>query len=251
MKSTKPSETFALKLLKEHLTTQGESGCQCEINKNEPPDLIITWDCGERWGVEVTHAYQQVEQIGKPGTVSSESIFAFLQKFAEELEEEFKPICRRNYLLFLEGPGLFSSWKIPVPLKQWKKETEARIRKHIESDARDVLRFCGGVLRPGGEGARWTNMFGPPPTEIASATTAMLRRALEDKAGDLPRWKGEFTQRWLLLLNCWPLVESTTELEEELRRSGNKPANTHRFDGILWSGFPDRTLIPIFLTTKR
>ena len=78
-------DRFALGLLIDHLTTRGETDFQCEINTNDPPDLIITWKHRERWGVEVTRAYQQVDQIGKAETVSSEDVGAFLRAFSSEL----------------------------------------------------------------------------------------------------------------------------------------------------------------------
>jgi hypothetical protein len=96
----------------------------------------------------------------------------------------------------------------------------------------------------------WRVMIECPATELVSATTAMIRWSLEDKVEDLIRWKGEFEQRWLLLLNCYPLAENTTELQDTLRRLGREIAGTHRLDGIFWSGFPNRTLTRIPLAKK-
>ena len=240
-------EGFALKHLKAHLEAHDERWSLCEKSDTDPPDLVITWEGGEKWGVEVTRTHQQVEQIGTQRTVSSEDVNASLQKFGDELGEKFKPILRQNYLLALGGPGPFSSWRTSTPFKQWKKETENRIRKHIESNTRGVLRFCGGTLRPSEQKKPWAVIIEYPATEMASATTAMLRQALEDKARDLPRWIGDFTQRWLLLLNCYPLVECPPELEDTLRRLGRELDDAHRPDGVFWSGYPDRTLVRIRL----
>jgi hypothetical protein len=252
MKSTDPmsDEAFALELLQAHLTNLGESGCRCEINKNDPPDLVVTWERGEQWGVEVTRTYQQVQQIGKSGIVSSEEVGAPLRRFAEELEGKSEGMRRRDYTLCLEGPGPFNAWKRSVPLKQWKKNTEDLVLKHIESDVGDVLRFSGGVLRPGEQGKRWTVMVGNSATELTSARTTMLRRSLKDKTADLSKWKGKFAQRWLLLLNCYPHAGSTTELKSILHRLGGEHDNTHKFDGIFWSGYPDRTLVRMYLAKK-
>jgi hypothetical protein len=251
-KPAKPlsDESFALELLKTHLTNEGKSGFHCEVNENDPPDIVITWQRGKRWGVEVTRTYQQVEQIGTLKTVSSEDVSARLQRFADELGEELKPILRQNYILALGGPGPFNSWRTSVPFKQWKKETKDLVRKHVESNARGVLRFCGGTLRPSEQKKPWSVMIEYPATELASATTAMLWRALQDKAEDMPRWKGEFAQRWLLLLNFYPLVESTTKLEGTLRRLGRGLDDAHRPNGIFWSGVPHRALIRIPLAKK-
>jgi hypothetical protein len=252
MKATDPSsdEAFALELLKAHFTSLGETGCQCEIDKNDPPDLVIIWQNGEQWGVEVTRAYQQVQRIGKPETVSSEEVSTFLWRFAEELEEKFKETRRRDYTFVLEGPRSFNPWKCANSLTQWKIETEALIRKHIEADASDALRFCGVKLKPGEQGARWINMIGDPPAEMTSARTTMLRRSVEDKRRDLPRWRGEFAQRWLLLLSCYPHAGNATEVESALHQLDNEHDDAGGFDGIFWSGYLDRTLSRIQLAGK-
>jgi hypothetical protein len=246
--ATKSDERFALGLLIDHLTTHGEAGSQCKCNANDPPDLIITWKHDERWGVEVARAYQQVPQIGKAEVVSSESIVAFLRAFGNELGEETDDKRHRDYLLSLEGPGPFSSWKRSVSRKRWKKETKVLIMNHIASGESRDLAFPGGVLIPGEAGKGWRVMIAGQVAEIGSATTGMLRRVLEDKTNDLQRWNGTFSQRWLLLLNCYPLAESAAEVEGTLRRLSCENAGPAGFDGIFWSGYPDRTLIPISLS---
>ena len=45
-------------------------------------------------------------------------ITATLRIFAEGLEEKTKDIRKCGYTLNLEGPGRFSSWKSPVPIKR-------------------------------------------------------------------------------------------------------------------------------------
>jgi hypothetical protein len=244
----KSDERFALGLLIDHLTTRGESGFQCKCNANDPPDLIITWKHDERWGVEVARAYQQVSQIGKAEVVSSESVVAFLRAFGNELAEETDDKRHRDYILSLEGPDPFSSWKRSVSRKRWKKETKVLIMNHIASGESRDLAFPGGVLIPGEAGNGWRVMIAGQVAEIDSATTGMLRRVLKDKTNDLQRWNGTFSQRWLLLLNCYPLADDTAEVEAAIRRLAREKAGPARFDGILWSGYPDRTLIPISLS---
>src|ERR671919_1840710 len=119
-----PDEKFALGLLTDHLTSCGKPGFQCKINANDPPDLIVSWEHGERWGVEVTRAYQQVDQIGNAETVSSEDVGAFLRAFGNTLGEESEGKRHRDYVLYLEGPGPFSSWKQSASKQRWKKETK-------------------------------------------------------------------------------------------------------------------------------
>lgn len=80
-------EEFARELLIDHLSTHPMGEYRCEINVDDPPDLIVTWSDGQRWGVEVTRAYQQVEQIGKAGMVASATVSERLRRFAEELKK--------------------------------------------------------------------------------------------------------------------------------------------------------------------
>lgn len=246
-------ESFALDLLEGHLTSRGASEFQCDKNLNDPPDLVVTWESGERWGVEVTRAYQQVEQIGKANAVSSVSSqqeSAFLRAFAEKLGEEVEDIRERDYILYLEGLGPFNRWKRPVSRKRWKKETRESILRHVASRESGNLEFPGGILRPGGPGKRWTIMVGGAVAELNSAVAAMLGRALEDKTKDLSKWNGSFAQRWLLLLNCYPLADDSAEVEGTLRQLVRENAGVAGFDGIFWSGYPDRALIPIVLSQK-
>jgi hypothetical protein len=98
-------EEFALELLIDHLSAHPTGEFWCEINVDDPPDLIVTWSDGQRWGVEVTRAYQQVEQIGKAGMVASATVSERLRRFAEELKEEQR---RRSYNIYFDVPGPFS-----------------------------------------------------------------------------------------------------------------------------------------------
>ena len=240
-------ERFACGLLVDHLTKFVTTEFRCEVNPNDPPDLVVTWRTGIVWGVEITRAYQQVEAIDEATLVSSEHVAARLWAFAEKLGETTEPIRSRDYILYLEGPGPFSSWEQPLSFKQWKKKTDADIREHITSGNSEVLRFPGGTLRPGESGKRWEPMIGSSVTEISSSTATMLWRAVSDKAENLPNWKGSFDQRWLLILNCNPLVDDVAEIEETIRRLVRKDQRLVEFNGILWSGVSDRTLVEVLL----
>jgi hypothetical protein len=198
--------------------------------------------------VEVARAYQQVDQIGRAEVVSSEEVSAFLRAFGNELAKETEGKRSRDYSLYLEGPGLLSSWKRSVSRQRWKKETKVLILNHIASGDERTLRFSGGNLRPRKPGERWTVMVGNQAAETDSAAIRMLRRVLEDKTNGLTRWNEAFSQRWLLLLNCYPLADNAAEVEGTLRRLVCENAALARFDGVFWSGYPDRALIPIPLS---
>ena len=244
-------EGFALELLKNYLIEHGATEFQCEVNANDPPDLVVTWETGTRWGVEVTRAYQQVEAIDKATPVSSEHVAAHLRTFAKTLGETTEHIRRRGYSLYLEGPGPLNSWKQTVSFKKWKKATEEVIREHITSGKSEELPFPSGSLTPGEPGKRWTVMIGSSVAEISSSTAAMLRRAVSDKTKGLPNWKGSFDQRWLLILNCNPLVDDVAEVESTLRQLVQTNQGLVGLDGIFWSGIPDRTLVEVLSMEAR
>ena len=47
-------EQLACRLVIDYLTNQGELEFMCEVNTKDPPDLVIIWNDGTQWGVEVT-----------------------------------------------------------------------------------------------------------------------------------------------------------------------------------------------------
>lgn len=244
-------EEFARLLLEAHLTSQGETGFSCEINRNDPPDLVARLGNGEQWGVEVVRAYQQVEQIGHDEAGSSETVRARLSAFAGKLEHQTEAIRRRGYVLYLEGPGPLSSWNGAVSTPRWtrwERETTQAVRDHVVRGDGDTLRFPGGSLQPREPGCRWTFMLGATAAELCSATTAILRRVLDDKANGLCRWSGTFAQRWLLVLSCYPLADDNAAIETTLRRLVRETATVSGYDGVYWSGYPDRALVPISLS---
>ena len=75
----------------------------------------------------------------------------------------------------------------------------------------------------------------------------MLYRALKNKTEDLPKWNGGFAERWLLLLNCYPLVDNLVQVKDTLRQLLLAHPRLAGFNGIFWSGRPDRALTPISL----
>ena len=257
MAEAKLDEEFACELLRDHLAKRGVSRFQCTVNVADPPDLVVTWCNGVQWGVEVTRTYQQVTSFDGKKQVSSEQIGAPLRNFAKELGGKTKDIRKRSYTICLEGPGPFSSWKSPPSKrkwKDWKKETREKIWQHIVSDKRSPLKIPGMWLMPSEPGQRWTIAVsgGGGAAETSWATTRMLQRALDAKTGDLLKWSGSFAERWLLLLNFYPLAEDSSQVENILRqRILAHPEELPRFDGVFfWSGCLDHSLSRISLRSS-
>ena len=175
-------------------------------------------------------------------------ITATLRIFAERLEEKTKDIRKCGYTLNLEGPGRFSSWKSPVPIERRLAEIEKAILRHIDSEERSILKAPGVWLKPGEPGKRWTITVNSGVAEISSATNTMLWRAWEDKMKKLSRWEDSFTERWLLLLNYYPLADDLAEVKDTLRQLVRGSQDLAGFNGIFWSGYPDWTLTQISLS---
>ena len=231
-------ENFALQLLRNYLSEHVDLKFQCKVNANDPPDLIVTWESGEQWGVEVTQTHQHVASIDRTKVVSSASIEAALRRFGEELGEMTEEIRKRDYFLTL--------W--PDSLRK-KEETKRVIWQHIASGEVKRLYIYEEVwLNPRNPGNRWTVRVSPGVAEIPSTTEFMLWRAFRGKTKGLPRWNGDFDQRWLLLLNCYPLASDIDDMKEVLRDFAGWSEESVGFDGVFWSGDNDRTLIPISLS---
>ena len=245
----KPDEKFALELLNDHLTMSGISGFQSAVHAEDPPDLVVNWNDGAQWGVEVTRAYRQVAWFDGGEPVSSEQMNATLRNIGKQLGKKTIDIRKRSYTLHLEGPGPFSSWKMPDSMKSWKEKTEDVIQQHIESEESGILKIPGVWLKPSEPGNRWTITTGSGVAEMSSSTATTLRRAL-GKSKDLQKWNGRFDERWLLLLNCYPLVDDIAAVEDRLRQLVRKNEVLAGFNGIFWSGYPDRTLTPISLSSS-
>ena len=83
-------------------------------------------------------------------------------------------------------------------------------------------------------------------------TEKMLWHAFHNKTKGLSRWNGDFEQRWLLLLNCYPLASDFDEDMKEALHDFAKWMEEEfgRFYGVLWSERHDRELFPIFLSSS-
>ena len=207
-------EEFSHRLLTEHLSNQGNSGFRCEVSASDPPDLLVTWDDGSQWGVEVTRTYQQVASCGATSEVSSAAITEPLHQFGERLGKATTDIRKRDYTLGL-GPDpadVLTGLSINFD-RAWKKNTEAAIRQHMDADSTDILRCPGVWLKPGGSGNRWTVTVSAGAAEMDRAILVMLERAVNAKTKALPRWAGNVAKRWLLLLNAYPLVDDVGEVD--------------------------------------
>ena len=245
---TRADEKFALELLRKHLSEHGDSEYRCEVKANDPPDLIVIWENGDKWGVEVTQTHQHVASIDGSRIVSSEHVLVLLRRFAQELGRTTENIRKRDYFLGLgSDPLSLQQEMIPRFDRKWQKETEEAIRRHMLSEEGCILRLPGAWLKPGEPGNDWRFTASPGVAEIPSTTEAMLWRAFRDKTEGLSRWNGDFDQRWLLLLNCYPLASDIDDMKEALREFADWWEESARFDGVFWSGYPDRTLIPISL----
>lgn len=230
-------EKFALELLRNYLSEHGDSEFRCEINANDPPDLIVIWENGDRWGVEVTQTHQQIVSIDRSKVVSSASVEAALRSFGEELGKMTEQIRKRDYFLNL--------W--PDSLRK-KEETKKAIWKHIaSSEVAPLYTYEHVWLDSSNLGNRWTVGVSPGVAEIPSTTEAMLWRAFRDKTDGLSRWNGDFDQRWLLLLNNYPLASDIDDMKEALRDFAGWSEESVRFNGVFWSGYSDMTLMPIVL----
>lgn len=241
-------EDLARQLLEAHLSDSGRSGFHCCRNPSDPRDLVVDWGNGSRWGVEVTRLYQNVQPItadpsAKP--VSSEDVRSSLDRFGKQLGEETEAIRSRDYTLFLSSPGPFSRWRRPVNYPEWKAKVAAAVVEHVRVGGTDRLEGDGYCLKPGSPGRRWTVAVDHGAIDVASTLQNTLCNALSRKAADLPKWNGTFTERWLLVLNCYPLADDGTEVVGIIRDLVRCRPECAGFDGVFWSGFPDRALTPI------
>lgn len=241
-------EQFACQLLTEHLTEQTTQKFVCEVNPDDPPDILVKWNDGALWGVEVTRTYQQVPSRDGVGATSSEGVSATLWRFAEEFAAETQSIRKRDYVLVLgPGPSDILAECPTVFDRSWERSTRKLIRRHIEDDRSETVECPGARIEPGAHGNTWRAYVFGQPAEIRLATYDMLRKALKDKSGSMPRWSGEFERKWLLLLNGYPLVDDVEEVENALKKLIRSNPNYSGFDGVFWRGYaaPALTEIPL------
>ena len=255
-----PDEEHACRLLTEHFATRGQFGVKCKQSSLDPPDLLVRWNDGSLWGVEVTRTYPQVAKptptghSAKPRTTPSPKLIASaeliepLRTWGKALGKETTCIRKRDYTLSLGPPPADSLGLSARPInfdKRWKKDARTAIVEHLRNDRTETLRCPGVWLKPGDPGDRWTVLVHPGVKEIAASTCNMLRRAVTDKADALPRWHGNFARRWLLLLNHYPLVSDVNEVETVLGILLRRNPGRRGFDGIFWHGGVGSSLVAV------
>ncbi|MDE0103125.1 MAG: hypothetical protein OXN89_12160 [Bryobacterales bacterium] len=241
-------EELASELLRDYLAKHFGGAPCCERATDDPPDLVATLATGVRWGVEVTRAYQQVPLPGKDELGSTEAVMANLTRWAEDLGVRTAGFRMRRYVLHL-GPGVLSLTGETGDLfdTQWNKEAEARIRNHIESDLTSTLRGRGLWLKARGEGKGWACYVSPGGSAQIDFTIAqMLSHTLSKKAGMVRKWKGCFDQRWLLVLNHYPLADDDNEVRSIVQRLAQNDRSIWLFDGILWYSRAESCIVPVW-----
>ena len=247
-KARESDEGFACELLMDYLTQHCGGAIQWEVNCDDPPDIIATLAGGIQWGAEVTRAYQQVPLPGKEELGSTEAVVAALDRWGAAVGDRAAEICIRDYVLHL-GPGPLRLQGGGTELfgKKWMKESEKATREHIVSGKTSPLRLPGLWLKAGETGKRWKVYVSPGGSvHTREAATSMLRRALLGKARDVPDWKGNFDQRWLLVTNNYPFADDINEVRSIVGRLAQCHRELRRIDGILWSGMTDPGLVKIW-----
>ena len=228
-------EQFACELLRDYLSRHFDGTHRCEQTTDDPPDLIATLSTGVRWGVEVTRAYQQIPLPGKEELGSTEALMASLTCWAARVGDRCAGLRKHRYVLYI-GPGVLSLRGDTAGLftKKWKKEAEEAIRNHILSGDTGPLKRRGFTLKASGEGSGWAFYVSPGGSaHIESTTALMLRTVLSKKTRTVPRWKGCFDQRWLLVLNNY-LFADDNDVRSIVERFARCNPYMRRLDGILW-----------------
>ena len=241
-------EQFACELLRDYLSSRYCGSPRCEVATEDPPDLVVTLANDVRWGVEVTRAYQQVPLPGKDELSSTEALVANLEGWAKKVGERTAGLRKRRYVLHL-GPGALSLKGDTADLfnKNWKKKAEEAIREHIASGETKTLRCPGLWLKTIGEGTGWAFYVSPGGSvPIQSTIASMLRKALSEKARKVPSWKGRFDQRWLLVLNNYPLADDLEDVSSIVEGIARRIPEILPFDGVLWHARPSRSLVSIW-----
>ena len=243
----RPDEELARNLLCDYL--EKRFGCKLAVDLNEmdPPDIVATISGNLRWGVEVTQAFQQVARFNQGEPRSSEATYADLNRWAARLGDRTKGSRRRDYFLYLGAGALALRQDRPRLFDQaWKRESEQAIWEHITTGRTSVLKCPGLWLKPMGSGNCWKVAISPGGSAcICSATTSMLERAVLPKAQMVPDWKVDVEQKWLLVLNKYPLADDVDQASSIARALAEVKPELRHFDGILWSGMADPALVAI------
>ena len=217
------------------------------MNGIDPPDLSATLPNGERWGIEVTRAYQQVRLPGKHEIASSEALYSDLKHWADGIGEKTTGLREVGYSVFLgPGPLGLANDKAPLFNEQWKEDSEGAIFDHIESGNTNTLRCPGLWFKPGEPGQRWTVSVSPGGSApVYSVTASMLQKTLLSKARMVPDWKGDFDQEWLMVLNFYPLANDVSDVRSIVGALARRESAVRQFDGILWYARPGSDLVEI------
>lgn len=246
MSATK-DESLARDLLCNFYSEHEIQPCSIQLVENDPPDLLIQWPLNVNWGVEVTRLYHAAPTIGNEGRWdTSEAIYRALERLGEEIEFKTRPIRDRGYTLSLHGPSPLFSSSHPsrsLTFKEWKKKTTDAICEHIEHGTAGILKGFGFSLKPGEPGNRWTVSVSTGSHDVELALNEGLYRVFQNKEGSLDRWTVKCTQRWLLILNCYPIADDADAAAYICRHLDASTAQG--FDGVFWSGFPNRELKPL------
>ena len=242
----RPEEELARTLLSVHLGKRFGGEPICERNENDPPDLVATLPSGLRLGVEVTQAFQQVSHFDHGAPRSSEALYIDLKRWADAVGDRTAPLRKFNYFLEL-GPGALALRQDRPRLfdPEWKKESEQAIHEHVTARRTSILKRPGLWLKPGDPGNCWIVAISPGGSaHIGSATTSMLRRAILPKAQMTQNWKVRVDQKWLLVLNNYPLAD-VDEVRSIARELAKAEPIVRELDGILWGETTDRILAEI------
>lgn len=243
----RPEEEFARELLCDYLREQFGGEPVCERNERDPPDLVATLPSGVRWGVEVTRAYQQVSRPDEDKPVSSETVYVDLKRWADAVGERTAGSRTRDYFLHL-GAGALTLQENRPPLfdRDWKKESAQAILEHVTAGRTSILKRPGLWLKPKGPGNRWAVYVSPGGVaHVGSATVLMLERALLPKARMTANWNGNFNQKWLLVLNNYPLADDVGRVRLIIEKLARAKPELRQLDGIFWGGSPDPSLVAI------
>lgn len=245
-------EQHACELLRDFLWKRyGRDLECCNLNNEDPPDIVATLANGFRWGVEVTQGHQQVERFNTGKRDSLLLRTAILYSFGKAIGEKTASIRKVDYMLKIEpSPLTFQGIKPRLFDREWQKKTEQVILDHINSGKMSPLKGPGFWFKPGQPGNRWAVAIDAGVHNVVSATAMMLRRALSDKASKVPQWKGDYTERWLLILSEYPLAEDADEVRSIVSSLIEENREYLRFSGILWSAKIDSDLVAIPFTAS-
>ena len=206
-------EVYALSQLQAYLESRMREKFQCAIKVDDPPDIDVQFENGERWGVEVTRTYPIVihSKGGHAVAMPRLSVSEPLWKLIEEIESETEGRRKFAYTLYLDGPPLSTKWS------QWRRDVKKEILAFLSSGREERHEFVGGNVSASRPGSGLFGMVGSRPdaqtigghsANIDLNIEVMLRDAFQRKATNpgLIARKADYDQIWLLLLNGYPFA---------------------------------------------